>query len=123
MNDWTVSMAAAALVLVLSGCASPWPLEGVDCAAGRYTGSTNSEWIPTTPRLDCMRGDSVNTAIARQALDKDAAAKNAGKTAAGMDGSAARDAIYNYQKSFRTPEPAPATFSIGTGTMPGSGGQ
>ena len=119
--DYRIRTAAlAALAVAVGGCAVP-AYERVDCASGRYMGWTDREWVPTTPRLDCALGDSVNMAIARQVLDKDAAVKHAGKDVAGMDGSAARDAVFNYQKSFRAPEPAPVTFTIGGSTT--SGGQ
>jgi hypothetical protein len=118
MRTARMAWMAVAAVATLAGCAG-YGYERVDCAAGRYAGWTDHEWVPTTPRLDCTMGDSVNTAIARQVLDKDAAIRNARKDVAGMDGSAARDAVFNYQKSFRAPEPAPITFTIGGG----SGGQ
>ena len=70
-----------------------------------------------TPHLDAHFGETVNLAVAGQTLHPDAAAANADKTAAGMDGRAARSTLDGYQKSFRTPAPTYNIFSIG-----GSGG-
>ena len=117
------SVAMALLATMATGCAPIEPLQRVDCAAGQYMGYTARELFPAAPRLDCAFGDAVNMAIARQTLDPNAAVRNAGKDAAGMDGSAARDAIYNYQKSFRSPEPASNAFTINIGGGQTSGGQ
>ena len=75
-----------------------------------------------TPQLDCRFGDAVNMAVARQVIDKDAATKNAGKNAAGMDGASAKEAIDRYHKSFRTPEPATSAFTIGVTGSQSAGG-
>jgi hypothetical protein len=108
-----MALTASALML---GCA---PLaHGVDCASGQYYGASSYELFPATPRLDCAFGDSVNTAMARQIIDKDAGPKNAARRTVGMDGVAAKEAIDRYQKSFRSPEPATSAFTIGV-----SGGQ
>jgi len=98
-------------------------MQRVDCAAGQYLGYTAREAFPVTPRFDCAFGDAVSMAIARQTLDPEATARNARKDAAGLDGTAARDALYNYQKSFRTPEPASNAFTINMGGGSSSGGQ
>lgn len=109
------TIAASIVLMAVTGCASIEPLQSVDCAAAQYRGFTARELFPVTPRFDCAFGDSVSMAIARQTLDPDAAARNANKGAAGMDGIAARDALYNYQKSFRSPEPASNAFTISVG--------
>jgi hypothetical protein len=117
---WALAVAALA-----TGCAPLVPR--VDCAAGQYSGFDSWQAWPETPRLDCAFGESVNTAIAQQTIDKNAGAKNAAKDAAGIDGVAAREALVRYQKSFRTPEPTPSVFSIGvsggSGGMSSGGGQ
>jgi hypothetical protein len=112
--------AALAIVVLTAGCGTLIPR--VDCASGQYYGVTNNEMFPETPRLDCRFGDAVNLAKARQVLDKDAAARNAGKNAAGVDGVAAKAALDRYEKSFRTPEPTPSVFSIGVSGGSGSSG-
>jgi hypothetical protein len=103
-----VALAASALMLGFAPLA-----QGVDCASGQYSGPSPYEIFPATPRLDCTFGDSVNMAVARQIIDKDAGAKNAAKRTAGMDGVAAKEAIDRYQKSFRSPEPTSSAFTIG----------
>jgi hypothetical protein len=116
MRTYPLSTLAATIVLTaVAGCASIEPLQSVDCATAQYRGFTARELFPVTPRFDCAFGDSVSMAIARQTLDPDAAARNANKGAVGMDGIAARDALYNYQKSFRSPEPASNAFTISVG--------
>jgi hypothetical protein len=81
-----------------------------------------------TPRLDQTYGDAVNTATAQQTLNRDAAAQNARKTVAGIDGPTAKEIVDRYHKSFRNPEPAPSVFAIGvsggaSGGGSGQGGQ
>jgi hypothetical protein len=117
-SDVALVFAVAAMA---AGCA-PFN-QRVDCAAGQYYGiDSRGEIFPTTPRVDCNFGDSVNMAVARQTMDKDAAIRNANKDVAGLDGIAAREALVRYQKSFRTPEPTPNVFSIGvSGGNTGSG--
>jgi len=66
-----------------------------------------------TPKLDQTFGDAVNMAKAQQTLDRDAVARNARKSVDGLDGRAANEVMIRYQKSFRTPEPAPNVFAIG----------
>jgi hypothetical protein len=118
-NDIVVALAAA---MMAAGCAPLIPR--VDCASGQYYGiDAKGELFPSTPRVDCNFGDSVNMAVARQTLDKDAATRNAKKDVAGLDGVAAREALVRYQKSFRAPEPTPNVFSIGVSGGSGSGGQ
>jgi hypothetical protein len=118
-SNVALALAAAAMA---TGCA---PLVArVDCAAGQYYGiDAQGQLFPTTPRLDCDFGDSVNMAVARQTLDKDAAVKNAKKDVAGLDGVAAREALVRYQKSFQTPEPTPNVFSIGVSGGSSNSGQ
>jgi hypothetical protein len=116
--DLTLALAVAAMA---AGCAPLIPR--VDCAAAQYYGiQSGGELIPTTPRLDCEFGDAVNTAVARQVRDKDAAVKNAKNDVAGLDGVAASEALVRYQKSFRTPEPTPNVFSIGVSGNTSSSG-
>jgi hypothetical protein len=103
-----------AVVVGLAGCETLYPR--VDCAGGNYWGWTANEMFPRSPRLDCQFGDAVNTAVARQVLDKDAAARNAGKTAAGMDGASAKEIVDRYHKSYRAPEPNTSAFTIGVGS-------
>ena len=74
---------------LVAGCA---PLATVDCASNQYYGWIPGQGLPLSPRLDCGFGDAVSMAIARQTLDPDATARNAGKDVAGMDGIAAREA-------------------------------
>jgi hypothetical protein len=115
-SDVALALAVAAMA---AGCAPLIPR--VDCAAGQYYGiDAKGEMFPATPRVDCEFGDSVNMAVARQTMDKDAAIRNANKDVAGLDGIAAREALVRYQKSFRTPEPTPNVFSIGMGGGTGS---
>jgi hypothetical protein len=68
---------------------------------------------PLTPNLDSAFGSAARLAVATQTLDKGAAARNAGKDASGLDGTAAKEVMDRYQKSFRAPEPAPSVFTIG----------
>ena len=112
-----VALAASALIV---GCA---PLvQRADCASGQYYGASSYELFPATPRMDCVFGESVNTAVARQIIDKDAGAKHAAKRTVGMDGFAAREAVDRYQKSFRSPEPTTSAFTIGVTGGQSSGG-
>jgi hypothetical protein len=77
-----------------------------------------------TPELDRTFGDAVNMARTGQAIDRDAALKNANKSAAGLDGIAAKEVIDRYQKSFRSPDPPPNVFAIGVSSGSNtSGGQ
>ena len=101
------SVGATALV---AGCTSL--VQPVDCASNQYAGYTRNELFPTSPRLDCAFGEAVDMAVARQIADKDAAAKNANK-GAGIDGAAAKEAIDQYRKSFRSPEAPASPFTIG----------
>jgi hypothetical protein len=118
----TVIATAIAAAAMLAGCESMG--SRVDCANDQYYGMTSSEVFPQTPRLDCTFGRSVDMAVARQIADKDAAARNAARPTAGMDGVAAKEAIDRYQKSFRTPEPNTSAFTIGvTGSQAGGPGQ
>ncbi len=68
---------------------------------------------PMTPRLDGSFGEAVTLARAQQVLDKDAPAKNAGKTAAGISGSVAKLITDRYEKTFCAPETQPNVFAIG----------
>lgn len=110
MRNAMALAASAALALLAADGATA---QRVECAAGQYYGPTDNEIFPKTPRLDCTFGQTVNMAIARQIIDKDAGVKHAAKRAAGMDGVAAKEAIDRYQKSFRSPEPNGSAFTIG----------
>jgi hypothetical protein len=119
MNNAVLALATMAL---LGGCA---PMGArFDCASIDQYGQIPGDPFVLTPQLDCRFGDAVNMAVARQVIDKDAATKNAGKNAAGMDGASAKEAIDRYHKSFRTPEPATSAFTIGvTGGQSAGGAQ
>jgi hypothetical protein len=117
MNGIAATLAAVAMV---AGCESM--VQRVDCASGQYDGVTANAMFPQTPRLDCEFGKSVDMAVARQVIDKDAGAKNAARRTAGIDGIAAKEAIDRYQKSFRSPEPNTGAFTIGVTGGQSSGG-
>jgi hypothetical protein len=121
MRQHRVTVIAAALVAAMvAGCESMG--NRVDCANEQYYGMTANEVFPQTPRFDCTFGRSVDTAVARQIADKEAAAK--AKPTVGMDGVAAKEAIDRYQKSFRAPEPNTSPFTIGiAGGQTGGAGQ
>ena len=68
---------------------------------------------PMTPRLDASFGEAVTLARARQVIDNDAPAKNAGKSVAGISGGVAKLITDRYEKSFCAPEVAPNVFAIG----------
>ena len=112
--------ATLAAVVMVAGCESM--VQRVDCASGQYDGVTANAVFPQTPRLDCEFGKSVDMAVARQVIDKDAAARNADRKTAGIDGIAAKEAIDRYQKSFRSPEPNTSAFTIGVTGGQSSGG-
>ncbi len=75
---------------------------------------------PMTPRLDGTFGEAVNLAKAQQVIDKDAPAKNAGKSAAGISGSVAKLITDRYEKTFCAPETAPNVFAIGVSGSTGT---
>lgn len=68
---------------------------------------------PLNPRFDQGFGEAVRLAVQSQIKDKDAAAKNAGRDASGLDGVAAKEVMDRYQKSFRAPVPSSSVFTIG----------
>jgi hypothetical protein len=114
-----VASAIAAMAL-LGGCTSMGAR--FDCASIQYFGTIPAEPFGLTPQLDCRFGDAVNMAVAKQAIDRDAAMRNAGKNAAGLDGASAKEAIDRYHKSFRTPEPNTSAFTIGVSGSQSAGG-
>lgn len=66
-----------------------------------------------TPNLDRQFGHSVEQLRLRQVLSPQAGANR--DPVAGMDGKAAQAAYAAYQKSFATPAPQAAAFTIGVG--------
>jgi hypothetical protein len=71
------------------------------------------------PNNEMKYGDAVRGARIEMTLHPDA-----GKTPdslAGMDGMAAREAIVQYQDSFKTPPPAAEVINIGGGLKTGNG--
>ena len=69
-----------------------------------------------TPNLDRQFGHSVEQLRLRQVLSPQAGANR--DPVAGLDGKAAQAAYAAYQKSFATPAPQAAAFTIGVGTRP-----
>jgi hypothetical protein len=69
--------------------------------------------VSTTPGYDARLGDAVDIAQARQTFDPGAAARNAQRDVAGLDGRSARAALNEYFKSFSKPEPQANVFTIG----------
>lgn len=76
---------------------------------------------PLTPNLDSHFGEAVNMAKARQTINPDASQNP--DPVSGVDGKAARSAMENYDKSFKTPPKTTIsnTINIGGGSG-GSGG-
>ena len=68
----------------------------------------------TSPRYDAEFGNATRATLQAQIINPDAG--NNPDTVTGLDGQAARDAMYNYQKSFTNPKSEPNAFSIGVGT-------
>ncbi|MES2018877.1 MAG: pilus assembly protein [Pseudomonadota bacterium] len=88
MNATLIRMSAVALLASVAGCAS------------------------TTPNLDQQFGVAAKVAVQQQTLHPGAPAS---QSVAGMDGSAAKSAYDNYQKSFKDPVPQTGALSIGVG--------
>ena len=90
-TSYTATCAALLLVLVggLTGCAS------------------------RTPYFDAQFGKSVRLLNAQQTINPNAMAN--ADPVLGLDGSAALSGYNDYQKTFATPVPQPATFTIGIG--------
>lgn len=65
----------------------------------------------TTPRYDPRFGDAVRQARVAMTIHPDAPAK--GDQDAGIDGTAAREAITRYQDSFKAPPPVANAINIG----------
>jgi hypothetical protein len=85
----TLSIAIAGLAAVLlAGCASS-----------------------PTPNYDARFGDAVRQARLRMTLNPDAGAT--GPVASGIDGRAAREAVIQYQDTFKTPPPVVNVINIG----------
>ena len=61
----------------------------------------------TTPHLDSIFGDAVNTAKAQQTINPDASRNP--DPVAGLDGNPATDSIDRYRNTFKEP---PRTFGI-----------
>jgi hypothetical protein len=92
----TVSIALAAAVTLLAGCATP----------------------SATPQYDARYGNAVREAMLRMMVNPNAATSD---PVAGMDGRAAREAQGRYVDSFKSPPPAMNVINIG-GTV-SQGGQ
>lgn len=67
----------------------------------------------TTPAWDKQFGQAVELSRTQQTLNPKASQNRDPVT--GLDGKAANEAIQRYDKSFRSPEPAPNIFNIGVG--------
>jgi len=69
--------------------------------------------VEPAPRYEAEFGNATRATLNAQIINP-----NAGEnpdTVTGLDGQAARDALYNYQKSFTKPEPKTNSFTIGVG--------
>ncbi|HSR02150.1 MAG TPA: tRNA dimethylallyltransferase [Methylophilaceae bacterium] len=63
----------------------------------------------TTPRFEAEFGNATRATLQSQIIHPEAG--NNPDTVTGIDGQAARDALYNYQKSFIKPEPTLNTLT------------
>jgi hypothetical protein len=95
MNKKVRNILGLALILGLTGCASP------------------------TPMLDETFGDTVRAARLAQTINPDAGRDTS--PVVGLDGVAAQESIKRYEASFRSPPPVTNVINIG-GAMGGSGG-
>lgn len=67
--------------------------------------------VEPTPRMDAEFGNATRATLNAHVINQDAGSNT--DTVTGLDGQAARDALYNYQKSFTKPEPNPNALTIG----------
>lgn len=67
----------------------------------------------TTPNLDQHFGRGVSLTKFQQTIDPQASRNR--DQVHGIDARAAKSAYDEYQKSYRTPEPQPTSFTIGIG--------
>jgi len=72
-----------------------------------------SACVQPSPRHDAEFGDATRATLKAQIINPEAG--NNPDTVTGLDGQAARDAMYNYQKSFTNPKSEPNAMTIGVG--------
>ena len=74
--------------------------------------STLTACVQPAPRYEAEFGNATRATLNAQIINPEAG--NNPDPVAGLDGRAARDAIYNYQKSFTNPEPPNNTSTTAT---------